>query len=130
MWELAPEIFIQKPILGHGKYHEVILRDKLNNNLISQLLYHYASSHYHNQFLDRMVKSGVIGLALTISLLIYPLVKLKKLIEHDKYIVIGSICLFFIAGLTDVPFNHPQPLMLYLLFLVPICSRCKRVTND
>ncbi|MFA0123782.1 O-antigen ligase, partial [Vibrio sp. 10N.261.48.A2] len=46
------------------------------------------------------------------------------------YIVIGLVSLFFIAGLTDVPFNHSQPMMLYLLFLVPICSRCKRVIND
>ncbi len=130
MWELTPELFKNKPFLGHGRYHEVILKDKLNNNLISNSLYHYASRHYHNQFLDKMVKSGAIGLVLVISLLAYPLIRLKYLQENEKHIVLGSTYLFFIAGLTDVPFNHPQPLILYLLFLVPICSRCKRTIHD
>ncbi|MEZ8351046.1 O-antigen ligase family protein [Vibrio splendidus] len=130
MWELAPELFKQKPIIGYGNNHEIILRKKLDEKLISNSLYHYASSHYHNQFLDKMVKSGTIGLLFIIGLLVYPLIKIKSLNENNRYMVIGSTSLFFIAGLTDVPFNHPQPLLMYLLFLVPICSRHKRVFND
>ncbi|MGI9887671.1 O-antigen ligase family protein [Vibrio chagasii] len=130
MWMLAPELIKQKPILGHGQEQREILKYKLEHGEISRPLYHYASAHFHNQFLDKMLKSGVIGLTLVIGLLIYPLMIVKKLPSLDTYIVIGLVSLFFIAGLTDVPFNHPQPLMLYLLFLIPICSRCKRVSND
>ncbi|MFS1895246.1 O-antigen ligase family protein [Vibrio lentus] len=130
MWKLAPESFKKSPLLGHGQHHQKILRAKLKNNIISKNLYRYSSRHYHNQFLDKMVKSGTIGLVIVISLLILPLFKLNNMHAYEKYIVIGSVSLFFISGLTDVPFSHPQPLMLYLLFLVPICSRCKRVTND
>jgi O-antigen ligase len=130
MWMLAPELIKQKPILGHGQEQREILKGKLKNGEISKQLFHFASAHYHNQFLDKMVKSGIIGLTLVIGLLIYPLMIVKNLPSLDTYIVIGLVSLFFIAGLTDVPFNHPQPLMLYLLFLLPICSRCKRVTND
>ncbi|MFM2606170.1 O-antigen ligase family protein [Vibrio chagasii] len=130
MWMLVPELIKQKPILGHGQEQREILRSKLKRGEISHQLFYFASAHYHNQFLDKMVKSGVIGLTLVIGLLIYPLMIVKKLPSLDTYIVIGLVSLFFIAGLTDVPFNHPQPLMLYLLFLVPICSRCKRVTDD
>ncbi len=130
MWMLTPELIKQKPILGHGQEQREILKGKLKNGEISNQLFYFASAHYHNQFLDKMVKSGVIGLILVIALLLYPLIMVKKLSSLDTYIVIGLVSLFFIAGLTDVPFNHSQPLMLYLLFLVPICSRCKRVTND
>ncbi|CAH7460093.1 O-antigen ligase family protein [Vibrio chagasii] len=130
MWMLAPELIKQKPILGHGQEQREILKGKLKNGEISTHLYRYASAHYHNQYLDKMVKSGVIGLILAIGLLLYPLMRVAKLSSLDKYIVIGLVSLFFIAGLTDVPFNHSQTLMLYLLFLVPICSRCKRVAND
>ncbi|MEZ9678473.1 O-antigen ligase family protein [Vibrio splendidus] len=130
MWMLAPELIKQKPILGHGQEQREILKDKLEHSEISRPLYHYASAHYHNQFLDKMVKSGVVGLIFLILLLLYPLVMIKKSPPSDAYILIGFVSLFSIAGLTDVPFNHPQPLMLYLLFLVPICSRCKRVSND
>lgn len=130
MWMLAPDLIKQKPILGHGQEQREILKDKLKNGGISNQLFHFASAHYHNQILDKMVKSGVIGLILVIGLLLYPLMMVRKLSSLDAYIVIGLVSLFFIAGLTDVPFNHSQPMMLYLLFLVPICSRCKRVIND
>ncbi|WP_081090349.1 O-antigen ligase family protein [Vibrio splendidus] len=130
MWALAPESFKKSPLLGHGQHHRNILRAKLRDKMISKNLYRYSSRHYHNQYLDKMVKSGVIGLILVVSLLILPLFKLKNMRTYEKYIIIGSVSLFFFSGLTDVPFNHPQPLMLYLLFLVPICSRGKRVYND
>ena len=130
MWQLAPDVISKKPILGHGQDHYKILKEKLDEKLISNELYHYTSSHYHNQILDKMVKSGFIGLILYISILTYPLMNIKNMQEVDMYMVIGITTLLFVAGLTDVPFNHPQPLLLYLLFLVPICSRCKRVTND
>ncbi|CAH6796265.1 O-antigen ligase [Vibrio chagasii] len=130
MWMLAPELIKQKPILGHGQEQRLILTEKLKNGEISKKLFRYASAHYHNQFLDKMVKSGTVGLILLIGLLLYPLLIVKKLPSIDTYIVIGLVSLFSIASLTDVPFNHAQTLILYLLFLVPICSRCKRVTND
>ncbi|CAK3173649.1 O-antigen ligase [Vibrio crassostreae] len=130
MWMLAPELIKQKPILGHGQEQREILKGKLKNSEISKQLFHFASAHYHNQFLDKMVKSGILGLILVVGLLIYPLMIVKNLPSLDAYIVIGLVSLFFIAGLTDVPFNHSQPMMLYLLFLVPICSRCKRVSHD
>ncbi|WP_210473346.1 O-antigen ligase family protein [Vibrio crassostreae] len=130
LWQIAPQLIKQKPLLGHGNEKPKLLQDKLKNKEISNLTFRLASHHYHNQFLNKMVKSGVIGLILLIALLLYPLIIVKKLSSLDTYIVIGLVSLFFIAGLTDVPFNHPQPLMLYLLFLIPICSRCKRVTND
>ena len=130
MWKLAPELIQEKPLLGHGQEQQNVLKEKLEDGEISSLLFKLASRNYHNQFLNTMVKSGIIGLILTLSILIYPLMMIKKLPPTERSITIGLVSLFFIAGLTDVPFNHPQPLMLYLLFLVPICSRCKRVIND
>lgn len=130
MWMLAPSLIQESPLLGHGSEQQETLQRKLNRDEISSEIFHFASRHYHNQFLDRLVKSGVIGLILTVGILLYPLMVIKYLPQLDRYIVAGLVNLFFIAGLTDVPFNHPQPLMLYLLFLVPICSRCKRVSND
>ncbi|MEZ8511511.1 O-antigen ligase family protein [Vibrio splendidus] len=130
MWMLTPDLIKQKPILGHGQEQREILKDKLKNGEISNKLFYFVSAHYHNQVLDKMVKSGIIGLILMIGLLLYPLMMVKRLPSPDAYIVIGLVSLFFIAGLTDVPFNHSQPMMLYLLFLAPICSRCKRVIND
>ncbi|MEZ9172486.1 O-antigen ligase family protein [Vibrio cyclitrophicus] len=130
MWSLAPDLFEKKPILGHGQEHREILKGKLKEKEISKRLFHFASSHYHNQYIDKMVKFGSIGLILLMSILIYPLITLRNLKPFEMYIVIGSTSLFFIAGLTDVPFNHAQTLTLYLLFLVPICSRIQRDSND
>ena len=130
LWQLAPQLIEKRPILGYGSETPQLLKEKREKKEISNTTYRLASHHYHNQFINKMVKSGIIGLILTLGFLIYPLMTLKHLNSTDKYLAIGLVSLFFVAGLTDVPFNHPQPLMLYLLFLVPICSRCKRVTND
>ncbi|CAH6889139.1 O-antigen ligase [Vibrio chagasii] len=130
MWMLAPELIVEKPIFGHGNGQARILSKKLKNGDISHLLFSFASHHYHNQFLDKMVKSGVVGLIFMFGLLFYPLKMIKKSPPFEQYMIIGLVSLFLIAGLTDVPFNHSQPMMLYLLFLAPICSRCKRVSND
>ncbi|WP_373949445.1 O-antigen ligase family protein [Vibrio pomeroyi] len=132
LWKLAPEFYTQSPIIGqgHGESYNKILKEKLDNNTISHFIYYYASSHYHNQIIDKLVKSGIVGLLLLSGLLVFPLLALNHLLIYEKFIVIGATSLFFFAGLTDVPFNHPQPLILYLLLLIPICSRCKRVTND
>lgn len=130
MWQLAPELIQEKPLFGHGQEQHKVLKEKLEDGEISNLIFELASRNYHNQILNTMVKSGIIGLILILSILFYPLIMIKKLPPIECSITIGLVSLFFIAGLTDVPFNHPQPLMLYLLFLVPICSRCKRVTDD
>ncbi len=130
MWMLAPELIQKKPLFGHGHEQQLLLKEKLEHGEITRLLFRYASAHYHNQILDKIVKNGIIGLVLLLGILVYPTITIKNLRPPEKYIVAGLVSLFFIAGLTDVPFNHPQPLMLYLLFLVPICSRYKRVTND
>lgn len=130
LWMLAPELIKIEPLLGHGNEQQKILKIKLDNNDISNQVFNYASQHYHNQFLNNMVKSGIFGLVLILGILFYPLMVIKSLPPLDKHITIGLVSLFFIAGLTDVPFNHPQPLILYLLFIAPICSRCMRTYND
>lgn len=79
-------------------------------------MYNLQPAHYHNQYIDKLVKNGVVGLVLFLSLLLTPLWLCSK--EHyAKYITISLCTLLAIASLTDVPFNHGQTLFIYMTYI-------------
>ncbi|PTO86857.1 O-antigen ligase [Vibrio splendidus] len=130
MWLIAPKLIEKNMLLGSGDSHQLEIKKLYDKGEVSYSLYNFNPTHYHNQFLDKLIKSGIIGLVILISLMAYPIKISNKLSERGKTIIFGVTSLIFIASLSDVPLNHPQPLILYFLLLFPICSRCKRVTND
>ncbi|WP_299130594.1 O-antigen ligase [uncultured Vibrio sp.] len=122
MWEAVPKLIHDSVLLGNGDNHSSKLKNLRINGEISKSLYEFNPTHYHNQFLDKQVKSGLIGLFLLVLILTYPLFVINKQQNQDKPLIYGVISLYFIASLTDVPFNHPQTLMVFLLILYPHCT--------
>lgn len=122
MWEAVPKLISDSIFIGSGDSHRDKLRKLRMNGEISKSLYEFNPTHYHNQFLDKQVKSGLIGLVLLLLILIYPALEQKKHQPCDKPLIYGVISLYFIASLTDVPFNHPQTLIVFLLILYPHCT--------
>ncbi len=85
---------------------------------ISQCLYKLKPAHITaNQYIDKLVKNGVIGLALFLLLLLAPLWLYHK-DHYTKYITISLCALLAIASLTDVPFfNHGQTLFIFMVYV-------------
>ncbi len=117
MWEIAPKLIENNIILGLGKEHLKKLDQLYFQGLISKQLYEAQTPHYHNQYIDKIIKTGLIGLVLFLSLLIIPVFLLRKKNIIYQQLSIGIIITFSIASLTDVPFNHGQTLFIYLLFI-------------
>lgn len=117
MWEIAPKLIENNMILGLGKGHLKKLDQLYFQGFISKQLYEAQTPHYHNQYIDKTIKTGLIGLILFLSLLIIPvfLLRNKKIIYQQ--LSIGIIIIFSVSSLTDVPFNHGQTLFIYLLFI-------------
>lgn len=130
MWLAAPSLIKNNIILGSGDKHQLEIKQLYDDGKISSSLYEFNPTHYHNQFLDKFIKSGIVGLIMLIALMIYPVIISHKLSTRKEMLVLSIVSVIFIASLSDVPLNHPQPLILFLLLLFPICSRCKRVSND
>ena len=134
MWQSAPMIIKDHEFLGQGNQFLKVLDNLYNQGRISQALYTYQPAHFHNQYVDYMVKKGIVGLILLMLLLILPLRQLKNVSTLQRYIVIGFVSLFAVASLTDVPFNHGQTIFMYLFwissFAVSKTSNNEHVEHD
>lgn len=116
LWKASTILIENHPIIGLGDQHSREFDELYKEGRISQCLYNLQPAHYHNQYIDKLVKNGVIGLVLFLSLLLTPLWLCSK--EHyTKYITISLCTLLAIASLTDVPFNHGPTLFIYMTYI-------------
>jgi O-antigen ligase len=109
--------------LGEG--HKSAFQDLAHQGVVNQAATNYAPYHYHNQFLDTLVKRGVLGLLSLLVLLATPVLIAFKYFRNDN-LVLGSVCgitfMYTIASLTDVPFNHPTTINLFVLSMIALLS--------
>ena len=117
LWNSAPILINNNILLGVGNNIKNEIDYLYKENKISQSLYNLQPTHLHNQYLDKIVKNGILGLILFISLLLFPIVVSKETNTLYKQLSLGVVIIFSISSLTDVPFNHGQTLFIYLLFI-------------
>jgi O-antigen ligase len=117
LWDSAPILIKNNILLGVGNNIKNEIDYLYKENKISQSLYNLQPTHLHNQYLDKIVKNGILGLILFISLLLFPIVVSKETNTLYKQLSLGVVIIFSISSLTDVPFNHGQTLFIYLLFI-------------
>lgn len=119
LWERGLSYIKENPILGTGtkKYLDQIEEDK-KVGLITPVAAPLARDHFHNQFIDTLVRTGFIGLALLIVWIFLPVWlhnRDKKYLLRNWAMASGIIML--IGGLTDVPFLHAQIVYFYSMLM-------------
>ncbi|MCG6359225.1 hypothetical protein K6U58_11610, partial [Vibrio fluvialis] len=97
---------------------------------ITKALYDYHPPHYHNQFIDSVVKSGLIGLAFLLLLLILPLYLVRHTIKNTKNIVTAVVALYVVMGLTDAPFYNGQTFILYVLTMLVLLNSASQPSDQ
>jgi O-antigen ligase len=117
LWKSAPMLIGDHFLLGVGNNIRNEIDKLYIKNKISQPLYDLQPAHLHNQYLDKIVKNGILGFILFILLLLIPIVASKETNTLYKQLSLGVVIIFSISSLTDVPFNHGQTLFIYLLFI-------------
>ncbi|WP_181316964.1 O-antigen ligase family protein [Photobacterium phosphoreum] len=117
MWQSAPMIIEHHELLGQGNQYLQVLDKLYEQKRISNYLYINQPPHFHNQYVDYVVKKGIVGLILLLFLLILPLRLLKNTSTLQRYITISLVSLFAVASLTDVPLNHGQTIFMYIFWL-------------
>ena len=115
MWQAAILLAHESPLIGLGDDHRKYKQALADKGIISQEIVH--RNHYHNQYLNELIKYGIIGLMLLLLCIVIPFYYLIK--NNNEYTWPGLliIIIFVIASLTDVPFQHGQPLTFYLLVM-------------
>lgn len=124
MWSASIKLVSDKPLLGHGDLHESALAKLEAKGKVDESLFQYSPSHYHNQFLDFLVKQGAIGLALlllTISLGLRA-VYLNSF-EPKAWLPAVLIVLTYVAAsLSDVPLRHPNTIYMFIVSLIMLSA--------
>lgn len=113
LWNASPKIISEQPVIGSGYDYNKRLEVLASEGYLSKDLIRF--SHFHNQYIDRLVKNGFIGLVLLFAILLYPLI--INLSVVNKQFCIGIVIIYAIGGLTDVPLNHGSSLLMYLLLI-------------
>ncbi|MDT8877453.1 O-antigen ligase family protein [Vibrio fluvialis] len=118
MWQAAVKLADGNWLLGLGNKHFEKLELLYKQRKISKTLYDYHPPHYHNQFIDSVVKSGLIGLVFLLLLLMLPLYLVRHTNKNTKNIVSSVVVLYVVMGLTDAPFYNGQTFILYVLTML------------
>lgn len=130
MWKAALQLSKGHLIIGLGTDHFDGLEQLYQEKKISKTLYEYHPPHYHNQFIDSVVKSGLIGLFFLLLLLLLPLYLVRHADKRTKNIVLSVVALYVVMGLTDAPFYNGQTFILYILTMLILINTSFQPTTQ
>ncbi|OXS14594.1 hypothetical protein CGX12_13470 [Zobellella denitrificans] len=119
LWERGLDYFGQSPLLGTGSRHyPALIKKDVEDGKITKRAAPLADAHFHNQYIDTLVRTGLVGLLL---LLAWAALPAKQLFSNHgtlaRNISISVFSLMLVAGLTDVPFHHTHLVYVYGLLL-------------
>ncbi|MHA6964793.1 O-antigen ligase family protein [Zobellella denitrificans] len=119
LWERGLDYVGQSPLLGKGteQYLSQIKMDT-EQGKITPIAAPLAHAHFHNQYIDTLVRTGLVGLLLLLAWAALPAKQLFS--SHStlaRNISISVLSLMLVAGLTDVPFHHTHLVYVYSLLL-------------
>lgn len=129
VWQASWILFLQKPILGHGKGR---LIDEIKNQQttlgVSDTALNY---HAHNDYLQLLAELGVVGLASILLLYVGSIViALRQNITRvDKVLVLAVCACWLTFGLTQVQLAHQRVTLLELLTLTFFMAYIKQATK-
>lgn len=112
MWHAGIEIIKNNWLIGVGDKGQI----KVKEAMIDQGIYTKEAAHYvhfHNQWINDLAKYGIIGLLLTLSLIIYPLYKIKPGQNKNMFFIL--IGMYLVLSITDMPFERAHQFYFYLI---------------
>ncbi|PMG80635.1 hypothetical protein BCU83_10655 [Vibrio breoganii] len=118
LYKVGLNMIAEKPVLGHGKDP---LADKwdqmLKNKEITPKEKAVLGWNFHNNFIEKGVVSGLLGIATMFLWLGLPLVYAWK--NHRQHFVLLSTppLLYFLACFTDTPATNGSSYVTYLMFV-------------
>ncbi len=119
MWLSAPYIIADKPFFGVGDKFNNDLDDLSKKNSFFKTIANFSPNHFHNQYIDKTVRSGIIGLFLCLLTIYYPLYQCWKkgtLLSKKIRIIITSLAISVtMCSLTEVPMNQSFFLFPFLI---------------
>lgn len=119
LWQRGWSYITQSPLLGTGTagYLQKIEQDN-KAGLITSIAASVSGSHFHNQYIDTLVRTGALGLFALLSWVLLPAWLLHK--QKNRQLrnwALANAAIVLIAGLTDVPFHHTHIIYFYSMLM-------------
>jgi O-antigen ligase len=135
MWRFGLSIFPEHPLLGWGKSGYMAHAAELAKaGKIAPVVTQH--SHLHDDFLDALVKRGVLGLAAVVALYLVPLLLFinhakSKSNEERTYAIAGMLlCLSYVSfGLTDSFLTHDDGVMVFAFMSVLLWAELRHAAQ-
>lgn len=119
MWISAPYLIAEKPFWGVGDKFKNELNKLSEKDHFFKTIASFSPSHFHNQYIDKTVRSGIIGLILCLLTIYFPFYqcwKERDFISKESRIIITSLAMSVtICSLTEVPMNQSFFLFPFLI---------------
>lgn len=124
VWEIGVDMAAERPVFGHGSYRmgeTMVERARRYGNLF--LPY----THFHNVFLDTMVRAGIVGVVALLAMLATPLWLAHRRRGRDREarfgyaLMIATNIAYLTSGATGIMFGHDILVCLYLYAMAASC---------
>jgi O-antigen ligase len=114
IWGSALELIKERPILGYGLNgaKEELVKKHLQKKLMVAVPEKYNT---HNQYLETTLRSGVIGLAILLLLIAFPL---YSAIRERKTLLLLMLLHFMVVSLVETTMEYQQELTFYWFFIL------------
>lgn len=130
MWRAAYLISKDNFWLGVGNEHLPELEQRYEDGQISVGIINFRVYHFHNQLIDTLVRFGFVGLILFLPIYFLPVYIALKSNHTYRVAILGLSTLYIVASLTDVPLNHSQTILLYIMLMIPLCGFAQSQKNN
>jgi len=126
MWKASLSMFEESPLVGVGEYGSIAVKERLvADGAILQDVLHY--SHSHNEYINALGLTGIVGFIFLMSVYLIPLrLFLKKMRQYPNnwnirsYAMAGALVpmCYMDFGLSQVMFSHNIGVMMYVFPIV------------
>lgn len=120
------EIFKSNPWLGVGTISSV---DVENINLTREGMIYVTNGHLHNNYIDKLATSGLLGFSALLALFLYPVYEAFRESTGFKLLIIFPIICWSLCSLIDSPFRNGDTAVLYFV-VIGFLLKSVRLENE
>ncbi len=120
MWKAGLELAKNPTLIGLGDAHIELKQRLADEGKIPQNVVKWP--HYHNDYISSLVKRGVLGFIMLITLLSFPVYCYFKNKSEYTFIALGISTVYAVCSITDIPLFQAGPLIMYLVIMIVLCS--------